>query len=69
MDARDFNVISIMSLTTILVRLTNGLICMFKVIINVCCAFGFGMMILINGVLELLKGSTLMEPIDCMCMC
>jgi len=48
------NVISIMSSTTILVGLKNGLTCMFKVFINVCCAFGFEMMIKINGVFKLL---------------
>jgi len=38
-------VISPMSSTTILGGLMNGSTCMFEVFINVCCAFGSGMMI------------------------
>ncbi len=42
---RGSNVISPMSLATIVGGLTNGSICMSKVFINVCYVFGFGMMI------------------------
>ncbi len=46
------NVISIMLSTTILVGLMSGSTYMSKVVINVHCAFGFGMMIQTNGVLN-----------------
>ncbi len=62
-------VISLMSSTTILGGLMNGSTYMFEVFINVCCASNSRMMIQINGVFELLKGNTFMEPIDCMGAC
>jgi hypothetical protein len=46
-----------------------GLTCMSKVFINVCCASNSKMMIQVNGVFELLKLNTLMEPNDCMNIC
>jgi hypothetical protein len=62
------NVVSPVSLTTILRGLTSGSICMSKVFISVYCLFGSRMMIQTNGVFVLIKGSTSMEPIDCMDM-
>jgi hypothetical protein len=64
-----FNVISIMSSTTILRGLMSGSIYMFEVFINIYCAFESKMMIQANGLFELLGGSTSMEPIDYMGMC
>ncbi len=58
------NVISPMSLTTILGRLTNG----SKMLFNVYCASNSKMMIRVNGVFMLIGGSTSMEFIDCMDM-
>ncbi len=59
------NVISPMSSTTILGRLTNGSIYMSKVLFSVYCAFNSKMMIWINVVFVLIKGSISMEFIDC----
>jgi hypothetical protein len=63
-----FNVISIVSSTIILAGLMNGSPCMSKVFINVCFASSSKMMFQINGMFELLRGNTSMEPIDCMGM-
>jgi hypothetical protein len=57
-----------MSSTTILGGLMSGSICMFEVLLNVCYAFGSKMMIQINGVFVLIRGSTSMELIGCMDM-
>jgi len=46
----------------------SGSICMFEMLFNVCYVFGSKMMIRVNGVFTLIKGSTSMEFIDCMDM-
>ncbi len=56
-------------LTIIFIELMCGLTCMFELFINVCCASNFEMMIQVNGVFELLKVNTSMEPNDCMNIC
>jgi hypothetical protein len=62
------NVISSMSSTIISGGLTSGPICMFKVLFSVYCVSSSGMMIWVNGVYTLIRGSTSMELIDCMDM-
>jgi hypothetical protein len=63
------NVISIMFLTIIFTKLMCGLTCIFEVFINVCSASNSIMVIQVNGVFELLKVNTSMEPNDCMNIC
>jgi len=46
-----------------------GLTCIFEVFINVCSASNSIMVIQVNGVFELLKVNTSMEPNDCMNIC
>jgi hypothetical protein len=62
------NVISLMSSIIILGGLTSGLICISKVLFNVCCAFDSRMTIRVNGVFTIIGGSISMELIDCMDM-
>jgi len=60
------NVISPISSITILGGLMSGSICMFEVLFSVYCVFDLRMMIQVNGVFALIRGSTSMEFIDCM---
>jgi hypothetical protein len=60
------NVISPISSITILGGLMSGSICMFEVLFSVYCVFDLKMMIQVNGVFALIRGSTSMEFIDFM---